>query len=71
TGTPALAKGGSGDVLSGLLAGLVARIPVFEACCSASYLLGRAGELSAERLGEYSSDATDVIDCIPAAIANL
>ncbi len=71
TGSPALAKGGSGDVLSGLLAGLAARIPVFEACCSAAYLLGRAGEISAERLGEYSSDATDVIDCIPAAIANL
>lgn len=71
TGSPALAKGGSGDVLSGLLAGLASRVPVFEACCSASYLLGRAGELSAERLGEYSSDATDVIDCIPAAITNL
>lgn len=71
TGSPALAKGGSGDVLSGLLAGLAARVPLFEACCAASFLLGRAGELSAGRLGEYSSDATDVIDCIPAAIMNL
>ncbi len=71
TGSPALAKGGSGDVLSGIVAALAARIPVFEACCAGSYLLGRAGEISAERLGEYCSDATDVIDCIPSAIANL
>lgn len=71
TGSPALAKGGSGDVLAGLLAGLSARVPLFEASCAASYLLGRAGELSAERTGEYASDATDVIECIPSAIKNL
>lgn len=72
TGTPALAKGGSGDVLSGLLAGTCARgIPPFEAACVASYLFGKAGELAAERLGEYSVTAEDVIACFGEAILGL
>ena len=72
TGSPALAKGGSGDVLSGLLAGTCARgVRPFEAACVASWLLGRAGEIAAERLGEYSADPTDVTACIPEAIRSL
>ena len=62
TGSPALAKGGSGDVLSGLLAGTCARgIAPFEAACVASYLLGRAGEIAAEEMGEYAPDPSDII----------
>ena len=62
TGTPALAKGGSGDVLSGFLAGTCARgVPPFEAACVASYLFGKAGELAAEEFGEYSVTAEDVV----------
>ena len=65
-GSPALAKGGSGDVLSGFLAGTAARgIPPFEAACVAAFVCGKAGEIAAERMGEYSSDATDVIRFIP------
>ena len=72
TGTPALAKGGSGDVLSGLLAGTCARgVPPFEAACVASYLFGRAGELAAEEFGEYSVTAEDVIACFGKAILSL
>ncbi len=72
TGSPALAKGGSGDVLSGFLAGTCARgVPPFEAACVASYLLGRAGELAASDLGEYAVNATDVIDRLPAAIRSV
>ena len=72
TGSAALAKGGSGDVLSGLLAGTCARgIAPFDAACAASWLLGRAGEIAAERLGEYSVDPADVISCIPEAIRTL
>ena len=72
TGTPALAKGGSGDVLSGLLAGTCARgVPPFEAACVASYLFGRAGELAAKELGEYSVTAEDVIASLGKAILSL
>ena len=73
SGTPALAKGGSGDVLAGLLVSLAARkVPAAEAACCASYLLGRAGALAAEALGnEYSVCARDVIAQIPRAIAEI
>ena len=72
TGSPALAKGGSGDALSGFLAGTCARgVPPFEAACVASYLLGRAGELAAEQIGEYSADATDIIALFAQAIRSL
>ena len=69
TGSPALAKGGSGDVLSGLLAGTCARgVPPFEAACVSSWLLGRAGELAAAEMGEYAPDPSDVISFLPQAM---
>ena len=72
TGSPALAKGGSGDVLSGFLAGTCARgVPPFEAACAASWLLGKAGEIAAEKMGEYAPDPTDVIGFLPEAICSL
>lgn len=72
TGSPALAKGGSGDVLSGLLVGTCARgVAPFEAACVASYLLGRAGEIAAREMGEYAPDPTDVIACIAKAQQSL
>ncbi len=72
TGSPCLAKGGSGDVLAGFLAGSAARgLPPLEAAVAASYVLGRAAELCARRMGEYSPDATDVISEIGAAILSL
>lgn len=73
SGTPALAKGGSGDVLAGLLASLAARgIPAGDAAACASWLLGRAGALAAEALGnEYSVCAHDVIAQIPRAVAEV
>ncbi len=72
TGSPALAKGGSGDVLSGLLAGTCARgVPPYEASVAACYLLGRAGESAAKEMGEYAPDGADVIRLLPRAIRSL
>ncbi len=71
TGSPALAKGGSGDVLAGLIAGLSTRLAPFDAAAAGSYLLGRAGEIAAERMGEYAPDASDVISLLPAAMTSL
>ena len=71
-GSPALAKGGSGDVLAGLLAGTCARgIPPFEAACASCYLLGRAGELAEEKFGQYSAAADDIIGLLPQAILSI
>ena len=68
TGTPALAKGGSGDVLSGLITGLLARLNGFEAGVCGSYVLGKAGEIAAKNMGENSVVASSVCDNIPKAI---
>lgn len=72
-GGPSLARGGSGDVLAGLVCALAARgaAPRKAAACAA-FLLGRAGEIARERVGsEYSVVASDVIAAVPAAIAQL
>ena len=70
TGTPALATGGSGDILTGLLAGLLAQFPEDPeaATLAAVWLHGRAGELGAAELGERSLIATDLLAYLPAAI---
>ena len=72
TGSPVLAKGGSGDVLSGFLAGTAARgVPPFEAAAASCYLLGRAGELAARENNEYSPDATDIIEYLSKAVSSI
>ena len=72
TGGPALAKGGSGDVLAGMIASLVGqRFPLKDAVLAAVYLHGLAGDLCAERLGEYSVTAGDVIATLPEAIKSV
>lgn len=60
TGSPALAKAGSGDVLSGIAGALLARVPPLQALAAAAWLHGTAGIRCAENLGEYSVLATDL-----------
>ena len=69
TGTPAMATAGSGDILTGLIAGLLAQAPrePEAAIAAAVYLHGLAGELGAEELGERSLLATDLLDYLPEA----
>lgn len=72
SGSPALAKGGSGDVLTGFLVGTCARgLTVFEAACVSCFVFGRAGELVCADMGEYSPDATDVISYFSKAILSI
>lgn len=68
TGTPAMAKGGSGDVLAGMLAALAGQgfDPWFAARC-AVYLHGLAGEIARDRLGEYCVTPSDLIAALPEA----
>lgn len=66
---PALATAGTGDVLCGVLAALLAkRMDAFTAACAAVYLHARAGRLAAERAGSPEGViASDVVACLPAA----
>ncbi|MDR1588704.1 MAG: NAD(P)H-hydrate dehydratase [Oscillospiraceae bacterium] len=66
TGGPALAKGGSGDVLAGIILSLAGQgFPLKDAALSAVYLHGAAGDMCADRYGEYGVTATDIIEALP------
>lgn len=68
TGGPALAKGGSGDVLTGMAAAFLAQgMEPFDAAVLAVYLHGLAGDLAARALGTHSVLSRDVVENIPKA----
>jgi ADP-dependent NAD(P)H-hydrate dehydratase / NAD(P)H-hydrate epimerase len=69
-GAPALATAGTGDVLAGVLAALLARgLEPFAAACAGVHAHQRAGRIAAERVGAAESViATDVIAALPAAL---
>jgi hydroxyethylthiazole kinase-like uncharacterized protein yjeF len=70
TGTPAMGKGGSGDILTGLISGLLAQFPerADQAVAAAVYLHGLAGERGAQALGEMCLLATDLLQYLPDAM---
>lgn len=69
TGSDGMAKGGSGDVLTGLLTGLLAQgVEPFAACCCAVWLHGRAGDLAAEEKGHRGMTPADMIEKLPYAL---
>lgn len=71
SGNSGMSTGGSGDVLDGIIAGLIAqgKSPLGSACLAA-YIHGLAGELASDALSEYSVMARDIIEAIPAVIKN-
>jgi NAD(P)H-hydrate repair Nnr-like enzyme with NAD(P)H-hydrate dehydratase domain len=77
TGNPGMATGGSGDILTGLIAALMGQagsagsrqeLTPFEAACLGVYVHGLAGDLGAADLGEVSLTAWDLLDYLPAAM---
>jgi len=69
SGGPAMAKGGSGDILAGMIAAMIGQgFPVDKAVTTAVYVHGLAGDLCSAELGEYSVTASDVIAMLPKAI---
>lgn len=70
TGSPALATGGTGDVLTGMIAALLAQRPGAEAVAAAVYLHGLAGQ-RARPGAERSVTALDVVAAVPDALAEL
>jgi len=69
---PGLASAGTGDVLTGVIAGLVAQgLTLFEAAACGVYLHGEAGEMVRDRLGDAGMIATDLLPALPLAIRRL
>ena len=73
TGSPALAKGGTGDVLCGMIAALLAQHPGLgeHAIAGAVFLHGKAGELAAAQRGEQAVLATDLFETFGEAIGGI
>ena len=71
TGNPGMATGGSGDVLSGMIAGILSQVnepKLFNACLVSVYLHGLAGDMAKKDKGEISMIAGDIIENIPKAV---
>ena len=66
-GNPGMAKGGSGDVLAGVMGAMMGQLPCRRAIITACWLHARAGDLAEQRFGEYAMKAGDIIDCLPRA----
>lgn len=76
TGNSGMATGGSGDVLAGMIGGILAQsqnrsLSDMELTALTVYLHGLCGDLSAERLGEHSVMASDLLDAIPDAMKTI
>ena len=68
TGNPGMARGGSGDVLAGMLGAMVCQFGCGDSLAEAVWLHGRAGDLAAVEKGEYGMTVTHLIEQIPYAM---
>ena len=72
TGNSGMAKGGSGDVLTGIIASLMAQgLSVEDAAICGAYIHGLAGDFAADALTQRAMIAGDIIDFLPGAFAAL
>ena len=69
TGNPGMSTGGTGDILTGMIAGVIAQHPkdALQAVCAAVHLHGLAGDVVRESVGEHSMVATDLLRGLPEA----
>lgn len=69
TGNPGMSTGGTGDILTGMVAGMIAQHPdrPLLASCAAVHLHGLAGDVMLKSVGEYSMIATDLLQGLPEA----
>jgi len=70
SGNPGMATGGTGDILTGITAGLMAQNPdrIVEAVTAAVHLHGLAGDVACESMGEQALVATDLVKSLPEAM---
>ncbi|MCC8357021.1 MAG: hypothetical protein LJU34_04100, partial [Oscillospiraceae bacterium] len=66
-GNPGMASGGTGDVLAGIIGGLMGQMTPRQAILTACWLHARAGDLAAAERGEYAVTASSILDWLPAA----
>jgi hydroxyethylthiazole kinase-like uncharacterized protein yjeF len=72
TGNPGMARGGSGDILTGVIAALLAqKFPPFEAAQLGVYAHGLAGDIARDQNGEIGMIAGDIVDALPDAFHHL
>lgn len=72
TGNPGMATAGAGDVLTGVVAALVAqKLSAPDAARLAAWIHGRAGDLAAETIGQISLTAVDILRSLPAAFLEI
>jgi ADP-dependent NAD(P)H-hydrate dehydratase / NAD(P)H-hydrate epimerase len=72
TGNAGMATAGTGDVLTGIIASLVGQgLSPLDAACLGVFLHGTAGDIAADKYGEASLIASDLIDSLPVAIKNI
>ena len=72
TGNPGMARGGSGDVLTGILVALLCQqMTPYEAAVLGAHVHGLAGDFARDKLGEVGMIATDLVDFLPAAFMRL
>ena len=66
TGNPGMAVGGSGDVLAGIIAGLIGQgLSPLEAAACGAWLHGKAGDVCAQELGQYGMLPSDMLQVLP------
>ena len=69
SGNPAMSRGGSGDVLAGLIAGMLAYSEdCFMSTACGVYIHGLAGDIAVRKTGEYSMLPSDTVNSIPEII---
>ncbi len=66
-GNPGMATGGTGDVLAGVLGALLCQLPPRRAVVTGCWLHARAGDLAAEKFGQYALKAGDLLEFLPQA----
>ena len=72
SGTPAMANGGSGDLLAGIIGGLLARgISPFEATFAGAYIAGKAAEKAVEQSNEYSLLPSDTANEVAFVVSEI
>ena len=70
-GNPGMAKGGSGDVLTGVLAAMLGQLPLKKAVVTGAWLHSAAGDACARARGEYGMTPSDIIEALPSVMKGI
>ena len=72
TGNPGMATGGSGDVLTGVIAAIAASgVDAFDAAKTGAFIHGMAGDIAEKRQGQWGMTSVDIEDALPAAFKKI